>query len=91
MPIKKITGKRILNKTQKRKANCWAASASFFWIVSVLTLLLSRSSSLRLANTLTKILSTAGGCSLLNMLKPKKGLATKNNTAKKKNIFADLK
>jgi hypothetical protein len=48
-------------------------------------------SSFLFVNDFTKMLASEGGFKRLNMLKPRNGLATKNNTASENSIFAVLK
>ena len=90
MPARKIAGKIMLKRKEKRKINCSTGSANFFWIAAALNLLFSGSSSLRLVNAFTKMFSTAGGCIRLNMVKPKNGFATNSNTARLKIILAEV-
>ena len=90
IPAAKTAGKSIFRKYKKRNKNSLAGSASFFNTVLKSLLLSSEYSCLRLLKTLTNIFSSAGGCTRLNMLKPRKGFATNSNTAKHKYILAVL-
>ena len=83
-------GNKISRKWQKRRPKIKPGLANFSWIVLKLKLLSSEYSCLRLVNTFTKIFSSPGGCNRLNIVKPKNGLATNNNTANQKYILAFL-
>ena len=90
IPAEKIMGKSRHKRLEKRKNDWLTGSANFFAMVRISKLLFLTYSCLRLVNALTNILWAAGGCTQLNMLKPKNGFATNSKTANERYILADL-